>query len=156
MIGASQDSEKLEPGKVVIHSSFSQLLDNTEDGDGVNHNSTCELSRESPRLHLQRGRTGGRQNVMGQWITEYPISISGRSIRVFRSSRLRRSLAGDLGWRLGAGSIARFGACSAVSLIFIARTMVQQAESAKAISTGVAFIRAGRHCRRHAVDIIRR
>lgn len=51
VIGASQVQEKLEPGKVVVRSSFSQLLDNTEDGIvlGVNHNGiTCELSENLP------------------------------------------------------------------------------------------------------------
>ena len=51
VIGASQVHEKLEPGKVVIRSNFSRLLDHTEDGIvlGVNHNGvTCELAENLP------------------------------------------------------------------------------------------------------------
>ncbi len=41
--------------------------------------------------------------------------------------------------------LARFGNMLSVSLIFVLETMVQQAESAKAISTGYVFVFAGRH-----------
>src|SRR6185437_12142758 len=51
LVGASQVQEKLEPGKVVIRTSFSRLLDGAADGIvlGVNHNGiTCELSESLP------------------------------------------------------------------------------------------------------------
>ena len=51
VVGASQVHEKLEPGRVVVRSSFSRLLEGADDGIvlGVNHNGiTCELSENLP------------------------------------------------------------------------------------------------------------
>lgn len=157
VIGASQVQEKLEPGKVVVRSSFSQLLDNTEDGIvlGVNHNGiTCELSENLPGYIFS-----GVAPVVTEMLWDNGLQISDIDLwaihpggpKIIEQSVRSLGISAELAaqsWDV----LARFGNMLSVSLIFVLETMVQQAESAKAISTGVAFaFGPGRHCRRHAV-----
>lgn len=157
VIGASQVQEKLEPGKVVVRSSFSQLLDNTEDGIvlGVNHNGiTCELSENLPGYIFS-----GVAPVVTEMLWDNGLQISDIDLwaihpggpKIIEQSVRSLGISAELAaqsWDV----LARFGNMLSVSLIFVLETMVQQAESAKAISTGGGVrVRAGRHCRRHAV-----
>lgn len=144
VIGASQVQEKLEPGKVVVRSSFSQLLDNTEDGIvlGVNHNGiTCELSENLPGYIFS-----GVAPVVTEMLWDNGLQISDIDLwaihpggpKIIEQSVRSLGISAELAaqsWDV----LARFGNMLSVSLIFVLETMVQQAESAKAISTGVAF-----------------
>ena len=144
VIGASQVQEKLAPGKVVIRSSFSQLLDDAEDGIvlGVNHDGiTCELSENLPD-YIYSGLDPVVRRCCGTTDWRSPTSTCGRSIPAApRSSRnrcARWAILADCAapsWDV----LARFGNMLSVSLIFVLETMVAQAETTKAISTGVAF-----------------
>lgn len=144
VIGASQVQEKLEPGKVVVRSSFSQLLDNTEDGIvlGVNHNGiTCELSENLPGYIFS-----GVAPVVTEMLWDNGLQISDIDLwaihpggpKIIEQSVRSLGISAELAaqsWDV----LARFGNMLSVSLIFVLETMVQQAESVKAISTGVAF-----------------
>lgn len=141
VIGASQVQEKLEPGKVVVRSSFSQLLDNTEDGIvlGVNHNGiTCELSENLPGYIFS-----GVAPVVTEMLWDNGLQISDIDLwaihpggpKIIEQSVRSLGISAELAaqsWDV----LARFGNMLSVSLIFVLETMVQQAESAKAISTG--------------------
>lgn len=148
VIGASQVHDKLEPGKVVIRSSFSQLLDDAEDGIvlGVNHNGiTCELSADLPNyiyagvepvLAEMLRDNGLRKSDIDLWAI-HPggpkiIAESARSLAL-PAERVAPS------WDV----LARYGNMLSVSLLFVLEMMVQQADSAKSIdkpiATGVAF-----------------
>lgn len=144
VIGASQVHEKLEPGKVVIRSNFSRLLDHTEDGIvlGVNHNGvTCELSENlpdyiyssvDPIVAEMLGHNGLEKSDIDLWA----IHPGGPRIieESVRSLAIEPELAAP-SWDV----LARFGNMLSVSLIFVLEIMVRHAESTKAISTGVAF-----------------
>ncbi|BBX73951.1 type III polyketide synthase [Mycobacterium shinjukuense] len=162
VIGASQVQEKLEPGSVVIRSGFSQLLDDAEDGIvlGVNHNGiTCELSENLPD-YIYAGvasivaevlRDNGLQKSD---IDLWAIHPGGPKIieQSVRSLGISSERAGQ-SWQV----LARFGNMLSVSLIFVLDMMVRHAESAKAISTGMAFAFApGVTVEGMLFDIIRR
>ena len=134
VIGASQVHEKLEPGKVVIRSSFSRLLDAAEDGIvlGVNHNGiTCELSENLPDYIY-----AGVDPVVAEMLADNGLQKSEIDLWAIHPGGPRiieesvRSLA--IPAELAAPSwdvLARFGNMLSVSLIFVLETMVRQAES---------------------------
>jgi alpha-pyrone synthase len=144
VIGASQVHEKLAPGSVVIRRSFRHLLDGAEDGIvlGVNHNGiTCELSENLPDyiyaavdpLVADILRDNGLEKSHIDLWAIHPggpriIEESARSLAI----PAERAAAS---WEV----LARFGNMLSVSLIFVLETMLRQSESAKGISTGVAF-----------------
>jgi alpha-pyrone synthase len=144
VIGASQVHEKLEPGKVVIRSNFSQLLDGAEDGIvlGVNHDGiTCELSENLPD-YIYAGvdpvvidmlkDNGLQKSDIDLW------AIHPGGPRIIEESVRSLGIPAELtapSWDV----LARFGNMLSVSLIFVLEMMVRQAESTKEISTGVAF-----------------
>jgi alpha-pyrone synthase len=144
VIGASQVHEKLEPGSVVIRRSFHQLLDGAEDGIvlGVNHNGiTCELSENLPDYIYT-----GVDPVVADMLRDNGLEKSDIDLWAIHPGGPRiieesvRSLAipaerAAPSWEV----LARFGNMLSVSLIFVLETMLRQSESAKAISTGVAF-----------------
>jgi alpha-pyrone synthase len=162
VIGASQVQESLEPGKVVIRSSFSHLLDDAEDGIvlGVNHDGiTCELSANLPD-YIYRGvdpvvadvlRDNGLQKSDIDLWAIHPggPKIIEQSVRSLGIPAERAAQSWDV--------LARFGNMLSVSLIFVLEMMVRQAESTKTISTGVAFAFApGVTVEGMLFDIIRR
>ena len=144
VIGASQVQHPLSPGKVVIRNSFSWLLDDAEDGIvlGVNHDGiTCELAESLPS-YINRGvdpvitkmlaDNGLQKSDVDLW------AIHPGGPRIIEESV--RSLGIDaeaaaLSWDV----LARYGNMLSVSLLFVLELMVAQAETTKAISTGVAF-----------------
>lgn len=144
VIGASQVQRPLPAGSVVIRSSFTQLLDDAEDGIvlGVNHNGiTCELSENLPD-YIYRGvepviaevlRDNGLAKSDIELWAVHPggPKIIEQSMRSLGISADRAAHSWDV--------LARFGNMLSVSLIFVLETMVQQAESSKPISTGIAF-----------------
>ena len=162
VIGASQVHEKLEPGKVVIRSSFSRLLDAAEDGIvlGVNHNGiTCELSENlpdyiyagvDPVVAEMLADNGLQKSEIDLWaIHPGGPRIIEESVRSLAIPAERAAPSWDV--------LARFGNMLSVSLIFVLETMVRQAESTKEISTGVAFAFApGVTVEGMLFDIIRR
>ncbi|BDB43149.1 MULTISPECIES: type III polyketide synthase [Mycobacterium] len=144
VIGASQVRQLLPQGSVVIRSSFTQLLDGAEDGIvlGVNHNGiTCELSENLPD-YIYRGvepvvaevlrDNGLAKSDIDLWaIHPGGPKIIEQSVRSLGIAAERAAQS----WEV----LARFGNMLSVSLIFVLESMVRQAESAKPISTGVAF-----------------
>lgn len=144
VIGASQVQQPLPAASVVIRSSFTQLLDDAEDGIvlGVNHNGiTCELSENLPD-YIYRGvepviaevlrDNGLAKSDIDLWAV-HPggPKIIEQSVRSLGISADRAAQSWDV--------LARFGNMLSVSLIFVLETMVRQAESSKPISTGIAF-----------------
>jgi alpha-pyrone synthase len=162
VIGASQVHEKLEPGKVVIRSSFSRLLEGAADGIvlGVNHNGiTCELSENLPdyiyagvdRVVAEMLHDNGLQKPDIDLWAIHPGGprIIEESVRSLAIPAERAAPSWDV--------LAGYGNMLSVSLIFVLETMVRQAESTKAISTGVAFAFApGVTVEGMLFDIIRR
>jgi alpha-pyrone synthase len=144
VIGASQVRHPLPPGKVVIRDSFSRLLDGAEDGIvlGVNHNGiTCELSEDlpdyiyagvDPVITKVLADNGLHKSDVDLWA----IHPGGPKIieQSVRSLGIAAQAAGP-SWQV----LARYGNMLSVSLLFVLESMVAQAESPKAISTGVAF-----------------
>ncbi|WP_204803272.1 type III polyketide synthase [Mycobacterium riyadhense] len=144
VIGASQVQEKLEPGKVVIRSIFSRLLDDAEDGIvlGVNHDGiTCELSENLPAYIYS-----GVDPVVAEVLRDNGLQKSDIDLwaihpggpKIIEQSMRSLGIAAELAvqsWEV----LARFGNMLSVSLIFVLEMMVWQAESGKAISTGMAF-----------------
>ncbi|OBJ52561.1 type III polyketide synthase [Mycobacterium sp. 1423905.2] len=144
VIGASQVQEKLDPGKVVIRSSFSHLLDDAEDGIvlGVNHNGiTCELSPNLPD-YIYRGvepvvstmlhDNGLEKSDIDLWaIHPGGPKIIEQSVRSLGIATERAAHS----WNV----LTRFGNMLSVSLLFVLELMVAQAVAARPISTGVAF-----------------
>jgi alpha-pyrone synthase len=162
VIGASQVHEKLEPGKVVIRSSFCELLDDAEDGIvlGVNHDGiTCELSENLPNYIY-----AGVDPVVGKMLRDHGLHKSDIDLWAIHPGgpRIIEESARSLGIpaELAASSwdvLARYGNMLSVSLVFVLEMMVRQAESTKAISTGVAFAFApGVTVEGMLFDIIRR
>jgi alpha-pyrone synthase len=162
LIGANQVHEKLEPGKVVVRSSFSRLLDDTEDGIvlGVKHDGiTCELSENLPQYIYS-----GVDPVVAEMLRDHALEKSDIDLWAIHPGGPRiieesvRSLAipaerAAPSWDV----LAQFGNMLSVSLIFVLEMMVRQAESTKAISTGVAFAFApGVTVEGMLFDIIRR
>jgi alpha-pyrone synthase len=162
LIGASQVHEKLQPGRVVIRSSFSRLLDGAADGIvlGVNHNGiTCELSENLPAYIY-----AGVDPVVAEMLRDNGLQKSDIDLWAIHPGGPRiieesvRSLAipaeqATTSWDV----LARFGNMLSVSLIFVLEMMVRQAESAKEISTGVAFAFApGVSVEGMLFDIVRR
>jgi alpha-pyrone synthase len=148
VIGASQVQEKLEPGKVVVRTNFSQLLDGAEDGIvlGVNHDGiTCELSENLPD-YIYRGvdpvvaavlrDNGLDKSDVDVWaIHPGGPRIIDESVRSLAIPADRAARSWDV--------LARFGNMLSVSLLFVLEEMVRRPESdpgsRKDISTGVAF-----------------
>ncbi|WUC08245.1 type III polyketide synthase [Nocardia sp. NBC_00565] len=144
VIGAGQVQQPLAPGKVVIRDSFSQLFDGAEDGIvlGVNHNGiTCELSENLPE-YIYTGvdpvvtavlrRNGLQKSDVDLWaIHPGGPKIIEESVHSLGIPAERAASS----WEV----LARFGNMLSVSLIFVLEQMIQQAETAKPISTGVAF-----------------
>jgi len=162
VIGASQVHEKLEPGKVVIRSSFSELLDDAEDGIvlGVNHNGvTCELSENLPDYIFN-----GVDPVVGKMLRDNGLRKSDIDLWAIHPGgpRIIQESARSLGIPAGLAAsswdvLARYGNMLSVSLIFVLEMMVRRAESTKKISTGVAFAFApGVTVEGMLFDIIRR
>jgi alpha-pyrone synthase len=162
VIGASQVQEKLEPGKVVIRSSFSRLLDGAEDGIvlGVNHNGiTCDLSENLPDYIYT-----GVDPVVVEMLQDNGLQKSDIDLWAIHPGgpRIIEESVRSLGipperaapsWEV----LARFGNILSVSLIFVLEMMARQAESTKNISTGVAFAFApGVTVEGMLFDIIRR
>ena len=162
VIGARQVQEKLEPGKVVIRTNFSRLLDNAADGIvlGVKHDGiTCELSENLPDYIY-----AGVDPVIAEVLRDNGLQKSDIDLWAIHPGGPRiieesvRSLAipaerAAPSWEV----LARFGNMLSVSLIFVLEIMVLQAESSKEISTGVAFAFApGVTVEGMLFDIIRR
>jgi alpha-pyrone synthase len=144
VVGASQVQQPLPPGNVVIRDSFSRLFDDTEDSIvlGINHNGiTCDLSENVPN-YIYAGvdpvitevlaNNGLQKSDVDLWA----IHPGGPKIieESVRSLGLPAKVAAH-SWDV----LARFGNMLSVSLIFVLERMMAQAESTKAISTGVAF-----------------
>ncbi|MDP7702538.1 MULTISPECIES: type III polyketide synthase [unclassified Mycobacterium] len=144
VIGASQVQQPLPVGSVVIRSSFTQLLDDAEDGIvlGVNHNGiTCELSENLPD-YIYRGV----EPVVAEVLRDNGLAKSDIDLwavhpggpKIIEQSVRSLGIPADCAaqsWDV----LARFGNMLSVSLIFVLETMVRQQESAKPISTGIAF-----------------
>jgi alpha-pyrone synthase len=144
IVGASQVQEPLAPGKVVIRSSFSRLLDGAEDGIvlGVNHNGiTCELSENLPDYIY-----AGVDSVVTEILRDNGLHKSDVDLwaihpggpKIIEQSVCSLGLPSEvatLSWDV----LARFGNMLSVSLLFVLALMVAQAEGTKDISTGVAF-----------------
>ncbi|QLL09505.1 type III polyketide synthase [Mycobacterium vicinigordonae] len=144
VIGASQVRQLLPHGSVVIRSSFTQLLDDAEDGIvlGVNHNGiTCELSENLPD-YIYRGVEPVVAEVLrDNGLTKSDIdlwAIHPGGPKIIEESVRSLGIAADRAapsWEV----LARFGNMLSVSLIFVLESMVRQVESNKPISTGMAF-----------------
>ncbi|VAZ94026.1 type III polyketide synthase [Mycobacterium pseudokansasii] len=144
VIGASQVRQQLPAGSVVIRSNFSRLLDDAEDGIvlGVNHDGiTCELSEDLPDYIYRRVAPVVAEMLQDNGLQQCDIDLwaihpGGPKIieQSVRSLGVPAELAAP-SWDV----LARFGNMLSVSLIFVLEMMVRQAESAKPISTGVAF-----------------
>lgn len=162
VVGARQVREKLEPGKVVIRSSFSRLLDDAADGIvlGVKHNGiTCELSENLPDYIY-----AGVDPVVAEMLRDNGLQKSDIDLwaihpggpRIIEESVRSLAIPADQAapsWEV----LARFGNMLSVSLIFVLEMMVLQEESSKEISTGVAFAFApGVTVEGMLFDIIRR
>lgn len=162
VIGASGVQHKLKPGKVVIRSSFSQLLDDAEDGivlglkpDGI----TCELSENLP-AYIYRGvepviadvlqENGLQKSDIDLWaIHPGGPKIIEQSVRSLGIAADRAAPSWDV--------LSQYGNMLSVSLLFVLEMMVRQAESTKDISTGMAFAFApGVTVEGMLFDIIRR
>ncbi|MBX9639593.1 MAG: type III polyketide synthase [Mycobacteriaceae bacterium] len=144
VIGASQVQQPLPAGSVVIRSSFTQLLDDAEDGIvlGVNHNGiTCELSENLPD-YIYRGV----EPVVAEVLRDHGLAKSDIDLwavhpggpKIIEQSVRSLGIPADCAaqsWDV----LARFGNMLSVSLIFVLEMMVRQTESAKPISTGIAF-----------------
>ncbi|WP_067697501.1 type III polyketide synthase [Nocardia jejuensis] len=144
VIGAGQVHEPLAPGKIVIRDSFSYLFDDAEDGIvlGVNDNGiTCELSANLPQ-YIYRGvdpvitSVLERNGLAKADIDLWAIHPGGPKIIEESAHSLgipveRAAVSWDV--------LAEYGNMLSVSLIFVLEKMVQQAETAEPISTGVAF-----------------
>ncbi len=144
VVGASPVHHPLAPGKVVVRKNFSRLLDDAEDGIvlGVNHNGiTCELSDNLPKyLHA------GVDPVITEVLADNGLQKSDIDLwaihpggpKIIEESVRSLGLPADAAaasWEV----LAKYGNMLSVSLIFVLELMVAQAESTKAISTGVAF-----------------
>jgi len=144
VIGASQSQHPLEHGSVVIRASFSRLLDDAEDGIvlGVNHNGiTCELSENLPK-YIYNGVDPAITEVLWENglqksdIALWAIHPGGPKIILESARSLGIPVAAaEPSWDV----LARFGNMLSVSLIFVLQLMVEQAETTKDNSTGVAF-----------------
>ncbi|OBK92419.1 polyketide synthase [Mycobacterium asiaticum] len=144
VLGASQVQQPLPPGQVVIRSHFTQLLDEAEDGIvlGVNHDGiTCELSENLPD-YIYRGV----EPVVAEVLRDNGLDRADIDLWAIHPGgpRIIEQSARSLGLPAGCAAqswdiLARFGNMLSVSLIFVLEKMVRQADSAKSISTGVAF-----------------
>ncbi|OBI90151.1 type III polyketide synthase [Mycobacterium asiaticum] len=144
VLGASQVQQPLPPGHVVIRSNFTQLLDEAEDGIvlGVNHDGiTCELSENLPD-YIYRGV----EPVVAEVLRDNGLDRADIDLWAIHPGgpRIIEQSARSLGLPAGCAAqswdiLARFGNMLSVSLIFVLEEMVRQADSAKSISTGVAF-----------------
>jgi alpha-pyrone synthase len=144
IIGAREVQHPVAPGKVVIRRNFSRLLDGAEDGIvlGVNHNGiTCELSENLPD-YIYTGVDSVITKVLADNglqksdVDLWAIHPGGPKI-IEESVRSLGIPAEDaaVSWEV----LARYGNMLSVSLLFVLELIVNQAESTKAISTGVAF-----------------
>ncbi len=143
VVGASQVQQRLAPGKVVIRSCFSRLLDDAEDGIvlSINHNGVaCELSENLPDYIY-----AGVDPVIREVLRNNELQTSDVDLwaihpggpRIIEESVRSLGIPAEraaLSWEV----LARFGNILSVSLIFVLEQMVR-AEATKAISTGVAF-----------------
>jgi alpha-pyrone synthase len=144
VIGASQVKHPLPPGKVVIRDSFSRLLDDAEDGIvlGVNHDGiTCELSENLPAYIYS-----GVDPVITKMLADNGLHKSDVDLWAIHPGgpKIIEQSVRSLGLPAHAAApswevLARYGNMLSVSLLFVLEMMVAQAESPKAISTGVAF-----------------
>lgn len=144
VIGASQVQQPLPAGSVVIRSSFTELLDDADDGIvlGVNHNGiTCELSENLPD-YIYRGV----EPVIAEVLRDNDLAKSDIDLwavhpggpKIIEQSVRSLGIPADCAaqsWDV----LARFGNMLSVSLIFVLEMMVRQTDSAKPISTGIAF-----------------
>ncbi|GJO42970.1 Alpha-pyrone synthesis polyketide synthase-like Pks18 [Mycobacterium marinum] len=144
VIGASQVQQPLPAGNVVIRSSFSQLLDDSEDGIvlGVNHDGiTCELSENLPSYIYRSVDPVVAEMLRDNGLSKADIdlwAIHPGGPKIIEQSA--RSLGIPVGRAVQSWDVlAQFGNMLSVSLIFVLEMMVAQAESDKPISTGVAF-----------------
>ena len=144
VIGASQVQHRLPPGKVVIRECFSRLLGDSEDGIvlGVNHNGiTCELSENlpdyiyagvDPVITKVLADNGLHKSDVDLWaIHPGGPKIIEQSVRSLGIAAHAAAPSWDV--------LALYGNMLSVSLLGWLESMVAQAESPKAISTGVAF-----------------
>lgn len=144
VIGASQVQHPQPAGSIVIRNTFTRLLDDAEDGIvlGVNHNGiTCELSVNLPN-YIFRGvdpaiaevleNNGLEKSDIDLW------AIHPGGPKIIEESVHSLGLppeAAAVSWDV----LAEYGNMLSVSLIFVLQRMAAEKESAKAISTGVAF-----------------
>jgi alpha-pyrone synthase len=143
VVGASQVQQPLAPGKVVIRSSFSRLLDDAEDGIvlGVNHNGiTCELSQNLPKYIY-----AGLDPVVTEVLADSGLQKSDVDLWAIHPGgpKIIEESVRSLGIPAEAAAtswdvLARFGNMLSVALIFVLELMTK-IEATKAISTGVAF-----------------
>lgn len=144
VIGAGQVHQPLAPGSVVIRDSFSRLFDDAEDGIvlRVNDNGiTCELAESLPQYILHGvdpvitealHRNGLRKSDVALW------AIHPGGPKIIEQSAHSLGIPAETAapsWDI----LAEHGNMLSVSLIFVLENMIQQAESAAPISTGVAF-----------------
>lgn len=144
LIGASQVHQPLPQGNVVIRSTFTQLLDDAEDGIvlGVNHNGiTCELSHNLPDYIYRSVAPVVAEVLRDNGLKKADIDLwaihPGGPKIIEQSVRSLDLPAGSAAYSWDV--LARFGNMLSVSLIFVLELMVRQAHATKPISTGVAF-----------------
>jgi alpha-pyrone synthase len=144
VVGASPVQHPLAPGKVVIRDSFSRLLDDAEDGIvlSVNHDGiTCELSENLPDYIYT-----GVDPVITEMLADNGLGKSDVDLWAIHPGgpKIIEQSVRSLGIPAQAAApswevLARYGNMLSVSLIFVVELMVAQADTTKAISTGVAF-----------------
>jgi alpha-pyrone synthase len=144
VIGASQVQQPLEPGKVVIRDTFSWLIDDAEDGIvlGVNHDGiTCELSENLPS-HIYHGVDPVVTKVLANnGLQKFDVdlwAIHPGGPKIIEESLRSLDIPAEAA-RVSWDVLARYGNMLSVSLLFVLELMVAQAETTKALSTGVAF-----------------
>src|SRR5262249_32589133 len=144
VIGASESQQPLEQGKVVIRDNFSWLLDDAEDGIvlGVNHNGiTCELAENLPKYLYEVIDPSSTEVLRENGLQKSDIdlwAIHPGGPKIILESARSLGLPVEVAapsWDV----LDRFGNMLSVSLLFVLQLMVQQAETTKDISTGVAF-----------------
>lgn len=144
VIGAGQVQQPLAPGKIVIRNSFSYLFDDAEDGIvlGVNDDGiTCDLAESLPQYILRGVDPVITEVLHSNGLTKSDIdlwAIHPGGPKIIEQSAQSLGIPPEtaaVSWDV----LARYGNMLSVSLIFVLQQMVQQAETDKPISTGVAF-----------------
>jgi alpha-pyrone synthase len=144
VIGASPVQQPLAPGHVVIRDSFSRLFDDAEDGIvlGANHDGiTCDLSENLPKYIL-----AGVDPVVTEVLADNGLRKADVDLWAIHPGgpKIIEESVRSLGIPVEAAApsweiLAKFGNMLSVSLLFVLELMASQADSDKAVSTGVAF-----------------